>query len=291
LIRQVKDAVWTAWAVVAKRTARAYVPGPELEDALRVCRWLSGQSLATTIGYWDGTADPPPDVARKYLDVIAAISREGLKSYASIKAPSIGYEWALLSPVLERSAETGVPVHFDSLGPETADSCFALVEKARRVAPDVGCTLPSRWPRSIQDAERLADLGLRIRIVKGQWADPSAPRIDARANFLAIVDRLCGGASSVAVATHDVRLLRESLRRLRAAGTRAEVELLFGLPVRPPIRVARETGVPTRLYVPYGEAYLPYTLSQVRERPRIVWWIVRDTVLARTLFVPRSARR
>jgi proline dehydrogenase len=100
--------------------------------------------------------------------------------------------------------------------------------------------------------------------------------MDARANFLRIVDRLAGQAREVAVATHDPVLAREALRRLRAKGTASELELLFGLPLRRTIPVAKEIGVPLRMYVPYGHAWLPYAIGQVRRNPRISLWIVRD---------------
>jgi len=291
MMRAAKDVVWAAWSAVAKRTARAYVPGPAIEDALRVCHWLSDQALASTIGFWDGPESAPPDVAKQYLTSVDMIARENLDSYLSIKAPSIHYDWDLLAKVLDRSVETGIRVHFDSLGPETVDESFALIEKASARRSGLGCTLASRWVRSVDDAQWAVEMKLGVRVVKGQWADPAAPKLDARANYLAIIDRLAGRVPRVAVATHDVPLLRESLKRLRAANSFCEVELLFGLPVRPGIRVAREMGVPARLYVPYGEAYLPYTLSQARQRPLVFWWIVKDTLLARNLFVPRSYRR
>lgn len=291
MMRGVKDAVWTAWSAVAKRTARAYIPGATIEDALRVCHWLSDQELASTIAFWDGPENTPPDVAERYLAGVDLISREKLDSYLSIKVPSIRYDWDMLARVVDRGREASVRVHFDSLGPETADETFALIEKASVRHPDLGCTLPGRWVRSVDDAERAVRMKLGVRVVKGQWADPSRPKLDSRANYLAIIDRLAGRVPRVAVATHDVPLMRECLKRLRAAGSYCEVELLFGLPVRPGIRVAREMGVPARLYVPYGEAYLPYTLSMARERPVVLWWIVRDTLLARNVFVPKSYRR
>ena len=291
MMRPVRNAVWAAWSAVARRMARAYIPGETIEDALRVCHWLSDQELASTIAFWDGPGNAPPDVAARYVSGVEMISREKLDSYLSIKVPSIHYDWDLLAKVVERGHETGIRVHFDALGPETADKTFALIEKASAVHTNLGCTLPSRWVRSLDDAERAVAMKWGVRVVKGQWADPSRPKIDARASYLAIIDRLAGRVPRVAVATHDVPLLRECLRRLRAAHTDCEVELLFGLPVRPGIRTAREMGVPARLYVPYGEAYLPYTLSMARERPVVFWWIVRDTLLARTLFVPKSYGR
>ncbi len=291
MIPLVKNFVWTLWSAVARRTARAYVAGPAIEDALRVCRWLSEQSLATTVGFWDGEEDTPGEVTARYLEVLDAIAAENLDSYASIKAPSIGYDWGLLVRILDRGRESNIGVHFDSIGPQTAGETFDLIERAEARHSRIGLTLPSRWLRSVDDTERAVDLQVRVRVVKGQWVDPDAPELDPRANYLKIVDRLAGRVPCVAVATHDIPLARESLKRLLASDTRCEVELLFGLPVRPALGLARELHIPVRLYVPYGEAYLPYTLSQARRRPRTVWWILRDTLLGRTLFVPRSYGR
>ena len=290
-MKRVKDAVWAAWEGVARRAARSYVPGPALDDALRVCHWLSGQRIASTIGFWDGPDDAPADVLEEYLSIMATIGRKELDCYLSIKVPSIRFDRERLATLVDRSLEHDVRVHFDSHGPEVADQTFAAIESVSARHGALGCTLPSRWARSVDDVERAVARGWGVRVVKGQWPDPAAPLMDARAGYFAIVDRLAGRVPRVAVATHDVPLLRKCLERLLAAKAGVEVELLYGLSVRPAIRVAREMGVPVRLYVPYGKAYLPYTLSQARQRPRVFWWVIRDTLLARTLRVPRSYAR
>ena len=35
----------------------------------------------------------------------------------------------------------------------------------------------------------------------------------------------------------------------------------------------------TGFYVPYGHAWLPYSLSQARRHPSLFWWTVRDWLL------------
>ena len=47
------------------------------------------------------------------------------------------------------------------------------------------------------------------------------------------------------------------------------------------MNLAREFGVATRVYLPYGEAYLPYCLSQLKRNPRMAWWLLRDAVRRR----------
>ena len=170
--------------------------------------------------------------------------------------------------------------------PEVADQTLSLIADALESYPKLGCTLPGRWRRSLLDADRAVKLRLNVRVVKGQWVDPDEPNLDPAAGFLAVIDRLAGQASHVAVATHDPQLAGEGLRRLLAAGTSCEVELLFGLPMRRAIRVAREAGVPVRVYVPYGHAWLPYLLSQARQHPRVVWWLFQDLLLGRLFRSP-----
>jgi proline dehydrogenase len=83
------------------------------------------------------------------------------------------------------------------------------------------------------------------------------------------------------VATHDVALLEESLRRLIKAGTPCTAELFFGLPFRAPALAARRLGVPLRVYVPYGAAGAPYAASDVAARPIAAWWLVQDLLLGK----------
>jgi proline dehydrogenase len=123
-------------------------------------------------------------------------------------------------------------------------------------------------------------LGLSARIVKGQWAERADRGGDpVQEGFLRVVDRLRGHAHQVAVATHDVALLSESLRRLQQAGTRCEVELLYGLPFRGPALRARSAGVPIRVYVPYGDAGAPYGRAELARNPAATWWLVQDLLL------------
>jgi proline dehydrogenase len=166
-------------------------------------------------------------------------------------------------------------MHFDSLGVETVDRTFGLIEHARSYQVPLGCTIPGRWRRSPRDAERAAQMGLCVRVVKGQWPDASAAA-DPHTGFLDVIDALAGAAASVAVATHEPVLAGAAIRKLQSAGTPCEMELLYGLPSRAVRKVAHDLGVPVRYYVPYGHAWLPYALRQARRDPRILWWVLRD---------------
>ncbi len=56
------------------------------------------------------------------------------------------------------------------------------------------------------------------------------------------------------------------------------MELVFGLPVRESVRLAREIDIKVRFYIPYGNGFLPYCLSWARRNPRVLWWMFKDFV-------------
>jgi proline dehydrogenase len=71
------------------------------------------------------------------------------------------------------------------------------------------------------------------------------------------------------------------VRRLTAARTPCEVELLLGLPFAAPARAARRLGVPVRLYVPYGATGAAYGIGGLVRNPITAWWLAQDLLLGK----------
>lgn len=265
---------------LSRYLSRAYIAGPELQDALLAFDRFARAGQAGTIGYFNPALQAPAEIARINQQLLAALADGREQGYVSLKVPAMSFDPALLAGLARQSARAGVGLHFDSHAIETTDATFACIEAALPHGARVGCTLPGRWLRSVADAERAIALQLRVRVVKGQWADPAAPDRDPAAGFLQVIDQLAGQAHSVAVATHDPQLARRALQRLRDSGTPCELEQLFGLPMRSVSAIARELGVPVRVYIPFGAAWLPYALSQLVKKPGMLWWLLKDAVVA-----------
>ena len=278
---QPKAALRFSLGPMLRRAASAYVAGPRLDDALLACRALRERGRASTVGFWNQGSDEPSQVMRTYVAAAEALSRNGLDSYLSVKAPALGFSPELVAKLLEPARSAGVHVHFDSLSRESAERTLALIAEAALRHDELGITLPARWRRSLGDATAAVELGLGVRVVKGRWPDHGAPEGDPRAGFLAVVERLAGRARRVAVATHDEPLAREALGLLRAAGTPCELELLFGLPTAQAARAADELSAPVRIYVPYGHATLPYRIPDARRDIRILGWFSQDLLRGR----------
>ena len=259
---------------LVRRAAKAYVAGEHLCDALATQERLAERGITATLGYWDGPADSPRRVADHYLAAVTALGGRG--AYLSTKPPALGFSAALAREVADAALATGVRLHCDSHAIDAADPSIAVAEQMLAAGGVVSFTLPGRWRRSLGDAQWAIDRRVPVRVVKGQWSDPADPARDLRGGYLELIDALAGRAASVDVATHDVPLALEAIGRLETAGTPSTWELLYGLPMRAALRLANERNIATRVYVPYGEAYLPYALGKLRHEPRIAWWLLKD---------------
>jgi proline dehydrogenase len=164
------------------------------------------------------------------------------------------------------------------MDPDSAPRTYETIERVLATHRNIGCTLPSRWHRSIQDAQRVIDYGVPVRVIKGQWSDPLPPAVNARENYLKIIDALAGRAKLVAVATHDHALAVEAMKRLLKAKTQCEMEQMSSLPQNC-AQAAKSLCIPMRIYIPYGFPSLPYNLRYVKTRPAIVGWVIRDFLL------------
>jgi proline dehydrogenase len=271
------------WRPIERRAAGAYLAGPKLSDALDAGDRIAARGYGVVLGFWNADIAAPEDVMDENLGALVALAARGEDWYLSVKAPALGYSRELVAQIATASA--GI-LHFDSHAADTADETIALAAVTSARHARVGITIPGRWRRSLADAERAVELGLRVRVVKGEWPDLADAEVDMRAGFVAVVDRLAGRARHVSIATHDAELAREAARRLAAAGTPHDIELLLGLPFSSVVDVARAAELPVRVYVPYGQASLRYGVAYLRRNPRRVGWLLRDLLLRRRRTTP-----
>src|SRR5439155_3231121 len=121
MMAQIRRLVWYSWRPIAERAARAYVAGPELADALRVCHGLARRGTATSICPWDGEGDTPRQVADWYLAALAGLVGAGAAGGAGggpvwlpwVKAPAPGSSRGVLGEAVETVRPDASGIHFD----------------------------------------------------------------------------------------------------------------------------------------------------------------------------------
>lgn len=256
--------------------------GPGPYAVARRCDRLHRKGLAATVGYFQAANDTPEDIAAANRAVSALLKSFPGDACLSVKAPPLSFDDKLLVSVAEAATAAGLPLMFDAHAPKDADRTLDVVSRFLPRFPSTGCALPARWRRSVTDATRFRDTSARIRIVKGEWADPEGDVRDIEANYLALVSCLSGRAGMVAVATHDPSLAERAIAMLLASGTPCELEQLRGLPRRRTMAIARRLGAPVRVYVPFGPGWWPYALDKALSRPHLVSWTFRDLLGSRS---------
>jgi proline dehydrogenase len=266
---------------ILKYAARPYLGGETIEDALCVAARLTREGHPVAFSHWDIGSEGAHEIEAIALDAMTALSGIAHDSYLALKPPALRFSQAAARRLASASKAHGVRLHFDSHGADVADLQIAmLAEMLNVVGPDsLGTTIPGRLSRSGDDAEWAIARGLAVRVVKGEWPEPGEASCDLRKGFLEVVDRLAGRARHVAVATHDLVLGQAAIHRLRAAGTPCEIEVLLGMPADALLAWAKDNGVKTRVYVPYGRGFIPNAVGILRHNPRLAMTIARAQLI------------
>ncbi|MEY8690198.1 MAG: hypothetical protein AB9M53_10040 [Leptothrix sp. (in: b-proteobacteria)] len=254
-----------------------HVSGVQVTDALAAARIEAQRGHLSSLGYWPQPGESPASIAAHYLRGIEGIGAAGLTCSISVKVDQLGFDRDLCREVLHKAMQHDVRVHFDAQGFDTVDRTHDLLADGLRLGADVSGTLPSRWQRSQDDAERFIELGIAVRVVKGQGGDPDHPKIDPGRAYLALVERLAGRAAHVGVATHDRRVAEPALAHLQATHTPCSLEQMRSLPRID--FVALKRGLPVRIYIACGRFGLPYAIGEFARRPAILGWILRDLLV------------
>ncbi len=244
------------------------LPPPGPAEAARLCAGFAARGLTGVAGYFQADDAAPETIVAAYREVAALLIAAGCEAYLSAKAPPLGFDSGHLGAI----AAAGLPLLLDAQKEQQAQQTLMLALSM----PETGMALPARWRRSAADAAALRDGPGRIRLVKGEWADPAGDVADVAANYLALAALLAGRKAPVAVATHDPDLAEAALTLLKAAGTPCELEQLRGLPRKRTMAVAARLGAPVRIYCPFGPGWWPYAIDKALGRPYLPLWAVKD---------------
>jgi proline dehydrogenase len=273
----------------ALRNARYALPhsverlasGPDAADAARRCESLNRSGLAAAVGYFQSSDSRPDEIVAANGEVAALLAKGRGDVYLSVKAPPLGFDAAHLRTVAGAASAAGMALMFDAHAVHHAEPTLEAVVRFLHEFPKTGFALPARWRRSMADAAAFRGSTARIRVVKGEWADPEWGDRDLEASYVGLISRLAGRAAPVAVATHDPGLAERALTLLLAAGTPCELEQLRGLPRRRTMAIARRLGVRVRVYVPFGPGWWPYAVDKALGRPYLLPWMIKDRLALR----------
>jgi proline dehydrogenase len=282
----------TQWGFVRGAVSR-FMPGETLDAALDATRNLGVGTVLTRLGENVTNAVEAGEVARHYLDVLERVHRESLDVEISIKPTQLGLDRSMeeceknLSTLLERARSLSNWVWVDMEGTAYTDATLDLYRRVRSRYENTGLCVQAYLYRTAKDLESLIEMGAGIRLVKGAYREPpdkAFPRkSDVDENFFKLTQQLLSpearakGVRAI-FGTHDPALIRRIKELGRSSGlTPAQVEfqMLYGIGRAEQERIAR-AGYRFRVLISYGEAWFPWYMRRLAERPANVLFVAKN---------------
>jgi proline dehydrogenase len=277
---------------VGRKLSSRFVAGMSVDEALQAAAAVNREGIAATL---DSLGESVFDESHArhsafiYHQLLDEIEKRKLNANVSVKLSQMGMEFdpalaeRIVAEMVRRADETDSFVRIDMEGSEYTEATIAMTERLNARYPGrVGTVLQAYLFRTADDARRLVRQGIRIRLCKGAYKEPSAVAFPAKAD----VDRnytevmLYLGASGVfcGMATHDEAIIQQMCRAVeegRIAKSAFEFQMLYGIR-RDLQRKLAAQGYGVRVYIPFGNEWYPYFMRRLAERPANVLFLVKN---------------
>lgn len=278
--------------------ARRFIAGETLDEALRTIAPFSHAGQPVILNHL-GENVAAPDEARRardsYVKMLRSLHEAGIEGNIAVKLTQLGLDFdpqlclALAHEIAAAAAAIQNSIEIDMEGSAYTEATLEIFEKVQQEHGNAGIAVQAYLFRSQADLERLAPLKPKIRLVKGAYQEPASIAFQKKsavdANYCKLLDLMLdrllppnGEGPRVAIATHDPALVDYAcakIRRLRLLAHQYEFQMLLGIR-RDLQQKVRSQGHPFRIYVPFGEAWVPYFMRRLSERPANVSFVLRS---------------
>lgn len=286
---------WAETSALAKRLSSRFVAGETLAQALDLSRRVNREGFLMTVDYLGESVTSLAEAAAArdvYLDALTKISAQQLNGNVSIKLTQFGMDVAEeacrdnVELLVRKAAELENFVRVDMESSRYTDRTLRLVTDLHARYGAVGTVIQAYLYRSEKDVEMLCQRGIRVRLCKGAYLEPPGVafqrKADVDTNFVRLMKLLLSSGTYPAIATHDEKIVEQTkafARTSQISQDRFEFQMLYGIR-RDIQRQLLTEGYRVRLYIPFGEAWYPYFMRRLAERPANLLFVARNLLRA-----------
>lgn len=277
---------------LAKSLVGRFVAGETIDTALAATLDLAGKGITSTLDHLGenvATREEATAAIGSYVEILNRMHAAELEPNISVKLTMLGLDFGRdvardnMVPILEAARECSGFVRIDMEGSRYSEDTMVLFEELFAHFPkEVGVVIQSYLRRAEDDVRRCIELGARVRLVKGAYAEPEAVafqrRVEVDEHFARQTRMLLSDGNFPAIGTHDMALVRSAIehaQRKRIATDRFEFQMLYGVR-RDKQNELVDNGYRMRVYVPYGSEWYPYFSRRIAERPANALFVLRQ---------------
>ena len=282
---------WAEQSRLAAPAVARFVAGTALDQAVAAARQLASQGIWSTLDHLGENVTEFSQANQSLAAGLAAVERirvDGLPATISIKLTQFGLDLdetrclGLVSTLVAAAKEADSKVEIDMESTAYTAKTLEAVKALHRQHGNVRAVIQAYLHRSEKDIEDLNRLGISVRLCKGAYLESSgvafADKAEVDASYRRLMQRLLMDGAYPALATHDERIVAEAVQWVgerQIAPERFEFQMLYGIRRDLQQDLARR-GFRVRVYVPYGQAWYPYFMRRLAERPANVWFVLKS---------------
>ncbi|MCC6313718.1 MAG: proline dehydrogenase family protein [Thermomicrobiales bacterium] len=283
---------WFRTSQLAGSMVDLFVAGETIDDALvEAARLMRGGMTATLdlLGENVQTEGEARQAVEGYRIALRRLAAAGLEPNISVKLTMLGLDLGdalaleTTGVIVEAAHAIGGFVRIDMESSAYTERTLAIAGLLHERFPDnVGTVIQAALRRSPADVEWAIARGMRIRLVKGAYAEPAAVALGSGGAvdeaYVRLMERLLDIGNYPALATHDPALIRAAqgyTARMAISPDRYEFQMLYGVRRQAQRDLVRD-GYRMRVYVPYGSQWYPYFTRRIAERPANALFVLRQ---------------
>ncbi len=274
--------------------ARQYIAGETLQDAVREVKNLNAQGICATIdllGEEKKVKEDALQAVNTYLEVLKVIDQEKLDANISVKPTHMGLKldkefcYQNIKTLVEAARELNNFVRIDMEDSSCTDDTIDIYLRLKQDYNNVGTVFQSYLRRLIGDLNRVIPYKANLRLCKGAYYWEKREVVYKNGDivndsFRYALEKLLSNGCYVGIATHDEKLVWEGIKLVdKLKLTRKDYEFQMLLGVDPQLRrIIVEAGHRLRVYVPFGKEWFAYSIRRLRENPKMVNYILKNTI-------------
>ncbi len=291
LSRQKQLRKWMETSHWARRLSGRFVAGDNLAEALATCQRINREGIAVTLDHLGENVNSLAEAAASrdaYLRALTEIGSLGINGNVSLKLSQFGMDLSLdqcrsnVEALVRQAAAMGNFVRVDMESSQYTSRTLDLVTDLHARYQSTGAVIQAYLYRSRQDVEMLCARGIRVRLCKGAYLEPPSVafknKADVDRNFVELMNILLETGVYPAIATHDEKIIEQTRRFVESrqiSRDSFEFQMLYGIRRDIQRRLVSQ-GYRLRVYVPYGQAWFPYFMRRLAERPANVFFLARN---------------